>query len=47
MTRPLRRAHLGIWLVLTLLLYTLFAAGLAARREPAPRNRNLHWEQYR
>jgi hypothetical protein len=47
MTRPLRRAHLRTWLVLALALYAIFAAGLAARREPTPRNQSLHWEQYR
>jgi hypothetical protein len=47
MTRPLRRAHLGIWVVLALILYAVFAAGLAARRTATPRNPNLTWERYR
>ena len=47
MTRPLRRAHAFIWTALALLLPTLFAAALLARRETTPRNPQLHWEQYR
>ena len=47
MTRPLRRAHLGIWLVLAVVLYAVFAAGLRERRDSTPRNPDLHWEQYR
>lgn len=47
MTAPLRRAHLRIWLVLAVALYAVFAAGLLVRRDPAPRNPNLNWEQYR
>jgi hypothetical protein len=47
MTRPLRRSHLRIWLVLAVVLYAVFTAGLLARRDPPPRNSNLHWEQYR
>jgi len=46
MTRPLRRAHFGIWIVLALVLYAVFAAGLAGRRT-APRNPNLTWERFR
>lgn len=38
MTRPLRRAHLRIWLALAILLPTLLALALAARRDPTPRN---------
>jgi hypothetical protein len=47
MTQPLRRAHLRIWIVLGVVLYAVFAAGLLARRDPTPRNPNLNWEQYR
>jgi hypothetical protein len=47
MTRPLRRAHLRIWVALAVALYAIFAAGLLARRDPAPRNHDFHWEQYR
>jgi hypothetical protein len=35
MTRPLRRLHLRIWIVLAAALSLLFAAGLALRR-PLP-----------
>jgi hypothetical protein len=45
MTRPLRRAHFGVWLTLTLLLPLLFAAGVLARKSPNPVNPNLHWEK--
>jgi len=47
MTQPLRRAHFRIWVVLAVILYAVFAAGVLARRDPAPRNRNINWEQYR
>jgi len=47
MTRPLRRAHLGIWVVLAVLLYAVWIAGLAARHSNTPRNQSLRWEQLR
>ena len=47
MIQPLRRAHFRIWIVLTAILYAVFAAGLLARRASTPRNPNLHWEQSR
>ncbi|MEO8372674.1 MAG: hypothetical protein ABI806_26040 [Candidatus Solibacter sp.] len=47
MTQPIRRAHLRIWIVLAVILYAVFAAGLSARRDAAPRNPNLNWEHYR
>jgi len=47
MTQPLRRAHLRIWIVLTVALYGLVLAGLAARHTTTPANTNLHWEQFR
>ena len=47
MIQPLRRAHLRIWIVLAVVLYAVFAAGLLARRETTPRNPDLHWEKYR
>lgn len=47
MIQPLRRAHFRIWLVLAVLLYAVFIAGLLVRRTSTPPNSNLHWEQYR
>jgi hypothetical protein len=47
MIQPLRRAHFRIWLVLAIVLYVVFAAGLLARRSTTPANPNLHWEQLR
>jgi len=44
MTRPLRRAHFCIWLILTLLLPALLVAGLLARKSTTPANPNLHSE---
>ncbi len=43
----LRRTHFRIWVVLPLLLFALFIAGLLARRSATPPNPQLHWEQYR
>jgi hypothetical protein len=47
MNAPLRRAHYRIWLVLAVVVYTIFIAGLLARRTTTPPNPNLHLEQYR
>lgn len=47
MIQPLRRAHDRIWVVLVLLLYAVFLAGLLARRTTTPVNPTLHWEQLR
>jgi hypothetical protein len=47
MIQPLRRAHYVAWLALAVLLPVLFVAALSARRDPTPRNPQLHWEQYR
>lgn len=47
MIQPLRRAHFRIWMVLAVLLYAVFAAGLAVRRSSTPANPNLLWERYR
>jgi len=47
MIQPLRRAHFRIWLVLAVVLYAVFIAGLLARRTSTPPNPNLHWEQFR
>ena len=47
MIQPLRRAHFRIWVVLALLLYAVFLAGLLARRTTTLPNPALHWEQLR
>ena len=47
MTRPLRRRHLQIWIVLALALPLLFGAALVVRRETAPINGHFDWEQLR
>jgi hypothetical protein len=47
MIQPLRRAHFRAWLVLAVLLYAVFIAGLLARRSTTPPNPNFHWEQLR
>jgi hypothetical protein len=47
MTRPLRRLHLQVWLVLAFALPVLFFAALAARRDTAPANTHFIWEQFR
>jgi hypothetical protein len=47
MTQPLRRAHFRIWLVLAIVLYVVFVAGLLARRPTTPPNPNVRWEQLR
>ena len=47
MIRPLRRAHSRIWLALAVLLPVIFAAALLGRRDAAPPNPQLNWEQYR
>jgi len=46
MIRPLRRAHLRIWLAMVVVLYAVFVAGILVRRSSTPPNPNLHWEQY-
>jgi len=45
MTRPLRRAHFGVWLILALLLPALLVSGLLARKSTTPANPNLHGEK--
>ena len=47
MIAPLRRAHYRIWLGLAVVIYTIFIAGLLARRTTTLVNTNLHLEQYR
>lgn len=47
MIQPLRRCHFRIWMVLPVLLYALFIAGLLVRRSATPPNPALHWEEYR
>ena len=44
MTRPLRRAHARIWLILAILLPVLFVAGLLVRQPTTPSNPDFHWE---
>ena len=46
MTRPLRRRHLQVWLLLAVLLPLLFGAALLARRPTTPVNTDLSWEKY-
>jgi hypothetical protein len=45
MTRPLRRAHFGVWLILAFLLPALLVAGLVARKSTTPVNPNLNGEK--
>ena len=45
MIQPLRRAHFRIWLVLAVVLYAVFAAGLLTRRSSTPPNAKICWEQ--
>ena len=47
MIQPLRRAHFRIWLVLAVLLYAVWIAGLAARHATTPINPDFHWEPTR
>ena len=47
MIQPLRRAHFRIWVVMAVLLYAVFVAGLLVRRTTTPRNPAFHWEQVR
>ena len=44
MTRPLRRAHFRIWLVLAVMLYAVFLTGILVRRSTTPPNPNVRWE---
>lgn len=44
MTRPLRRRHRAIWIVLSLLLPALLALSLKSRHQPRG-NPELRWEQ--
>ncbi len=47
MTRPLRRDHLRIWIVLAVVMLTIFAASIAERRETTPRNAGVDWSQFK
>jgi hypothetical protein len=47
MTRPLRRAHLRIWITLAVLLPVLLVTAVAARRTTTPRNSDMVWERIR
>lgn len=44
MTGPLRRAHRRVWIALTLALFALLVAAIAARHPSPPVNADLHWE---
>jgi hypothetical protein len=46
MTRPLRRAHSIVWILLSLLLPLLLALCLMSR-QPARSNPSLYWENVR
>jgi hypothetical protein len=45
MTRPLRRAHFRIWVLLSLAVLALLIEGLAARRSTTPANPSFRWER--
>jgi hypothetical protein len=45
MTRPLRRAHFFVWVMLGAALAVVFSAGLAARRTTTPVNPEFRWER--
>jgi hypothetical protein len=47
MIAPLRRAHYRIWVVLPLILYAIFIAGLLGRRDTTPPNAGVQWERFR
>ena len=47
MIQPLRGVHFRIWVVLAVVLYAVFIAGLLARRTSMPSNPTLHWERIR
>ena len=47
MTRPLRRAHLRIWIALALVLPAVLIAAIAARRTTTPPNRDVIWGRIR
>lgn len=44
MTRPLRRAHFRIWVILAVALYGIITLGLWARRTSTPVNPNFQEE---
>jgi hypothetical protein len=45
MTRPLRSAHLWIWIALAVVLPAVLIAAIAARRTTTPANSDLVWER--
>ena len=47
MIRPLRRAHLHIWIALAVLLPAVLIAAIAVRHTTTPPNPELVWEQIR
>ena len=44
MTRPLRRLHLRIWILLAILLPLVLLAGVAGRQNTTPVNNDIAWE---
>jgi len=44
-TRPLRRDHLRIWIVMAIAMLLIFAASIAERRDTTPRNAGIDWSQ--
>ena len=47
MTKPLRRTHLWIWVVVSALLSVLFTAGLIVRQPTTAPNPGVRWEKYK
>ncbi len=45
MTRPLRRDHLRIWIVMAIAMLLIFAASIMERRDTTPRNTGIDWSQ--
>jgi hypothetical protein len=47
MIRPLRKAHLRIWIVLAVVLPVLLVGSLIVRQETTPTNPELRWERFK
>ncbi len=45
MIRPLRQAHLRIWVVLAIALYAVLVAGVVMRRSATPPNAHWDWSK--